>query len=333
MTIRLDNLSIGYKTKGNHTVVAGGITAEVRSSELTCLLGTNGVGKSTLLRTLSAFQPKLGGNIYIDGRDLDTFAPKELARTVGVVLTDKPEVPHTTVRELVAAGRQPYTGFWGRCSADDMGIVDRAIAMTGITHLAGRMVSTLSDGERQKAMIAKALAQQTPIIMLDEPTAFLDYPSKVETMQLLHRVSREAHKTVFLSTHDVELALQIADTVWLMSRGEGIVSGTPEDLALDGTLPAFFRCPGIAFDADKGLFALTSTATRSVRLTGLPGQRMAMAAKALLRNGIATGPSPSSESLSSPDAISIEVTPDAFIVRHRGTEKQCHTIADMLAEV
>lgn len=156
-----------------------------------------------------------------------------------MVLTEKPDISNMTVRELVALGRSPYTGFWGTYSTDDLEIVDRAIAMTGIEELSGRMTDTLSDGERQKTMIAKAIAQQTPIIILDEPTAFLDFPSKVDTMRLLHRVSRETGKTIFMSTHDLELALQISDTVWLMERGRGIVSGTPEDLSIDGSLSEF----------------------------------------------------------------------------------------------
>ncbi len=147
-----------------------------------------------------------------------------------------------TVRELIGMGRSPYTGFWGKLSRADDEIVDKAIGLVNIHPLASRMLHTLSDGERQKAMIAKALAQETPVIYLDEPTAFLDFPSKVEIMQLLHHLTRETDKTIFsLSTHDLELALQIADKIWLMDKVNGITSGTPEDLALEGYLSRFFR--------------------------------------------------------------------------------------------
>lgn len=328
-TIRLESLTIGYRAKGGHagdTVVASDVSASVMSGELTCLLGANGVGKSTLLRTLAAFQPRLGGNIYIAGKEIDSFTDRELARTVGVVLTDKPDVHNMTVSELVSFGRSPYTGFWGRCSSDDMRIVGEAMELTGISALARRMVGTLSDGERQKVMIAKALAQQTPVIYLDEPTAFLDYPSKVEMMQLLHRISRDMCKTVFLSTHDVELALQIADTVWLMSRGRGIAAGTPEDLALDGRLPQFFSCRGIAFDRDKGIFGIVSDTSRTVRLTGTAGPRLSMARKALLRNGIGSGPEVQSDT-------SVDVGPEEFVVSRAGESSRCPTIAAMLAAV
>jgi iron complex transport system ATP-binding protein len=167
-----------------------------------------------------------------------------------VVLTEKPDVRNMSVRELVSLGRSPYTGFWGTCSADDLLIVDRALAQVGIGQLAARMVDTLSDGERQKVMIAKALAQQTSIIFLDEPTAFLDYPSKVETLLLLRRIGREAQKTIFLSTHDLELALQVADRLWLMDDATGLSIGTPAELAQKGVLATFVeRASGVSFDA------------------------------------------------------------------------------------
>ncbi len=249
-TVSLEGLTIGYTYKKHNTrVVASDINATLQAGELTCLLGPNGVGKSTLLRTLSAFQPKLGGRIVMaDGRELDSYSDRELSRTVGVVLTEKPDVRNMTVSELVALGRSPYTGFWGRLNEEDHRVVKESIEMIGISDLATRMVHTLSDGERQKVMIAKALAQQTPTIFLDEPTAFLDYPTKVEVMLLLRSICREARKTVFLSTHDLELALQTADTLWLMERQQPLSTGTPRQLADDGTLSRFVERPGIAFD-------------------------------------------------------------------------------------
>ena len=217
-TIRLTGLSIGYRGKHSVKCVADDISQAIHSGELTCLLGENGAGKSTLLRTLSGFLSPLAGEISILGRPLSSYKERELATVIGVVLTEKNNLQNMTVRELVGMGRSPYTGFWGRLSADDRRKVDDALSLVGIAALSDRMVQTLSDGERQKVMIAKALAQETPIIFLDEPTAFLDYPSKVEILHLLHRLSREMHKTIFLSTHDLELALQIADRLWLMPR-------------------------------------------------------------------------------------------------------------------
>ena len=175
--IHLDNLFIGYRTKHGPNVVASGLSADIRGGELTCLLGANGVGKSTLLRTLSAFQPKLGGHIYIKGKELDVYTHHDLARLLGVVLTERPEMHNLSVEDLIGLGRSPYTGFWGTLQEEDRAAVARAATLVGIGELLGRMADTLSDGERQKVMIAKALAQDTPVILLDEPTAFLDYPS------------------------------------------------------------------------------------------------------------------------------------------------------------
>lgn len=242
-TVQLHQLSIGYTTK----VVAQALDGAISSGELTCLLGQNGIGKSTLLRTLAAFQPKLDGTITVCGRDIDSYTDKELSRTIGIVLTEKPDVKNMTVAEMVGMGRSPYTGFWGTLSQDDHQVVDEAITMVGINALRSRLIYTLSDGERQKVMMAKALAQQTPVIYLDEPTAFLDFPSKVEMMQLLHRLAATEQKTIFLSTHDVELSLQIADRVWLMEPNRLSV-GTPQQLAADGTLSRFIERDGITFD-------------------------------------------------------------------------------------
>ena len=250
MTIQIRQLSIGYPSRRGVTVVAEGISGAIRSGELTCLLGANGVGKSTLLRTLSAFQPKIGGEVIIQGRDLSGYTDKELSQLIGVVLTEKPDIRNMTVRELVSLGRSPYTDFWGNYSKDDLQIVDESIRQVGIVNLSRRPIQTLSDGERQKVMIAKALAQQTPVIYLDEPTAFLDYPSKVEVLQLLRRICSEAGKTVFLSTHDVELALQLADTVWLMTREQGVTIGSPQQLARERALARFIEREGITFNPE-----------------------------------------------------------------------------------
>ena len=180
----LRNLSIGYTIKSGKKAVATQLNGIINSGELTCLLGRNGVGKSTLLRTLSAFQPALNGDVLLQGKPLTDYSDQELSQLIGVVLTEKPHVRNMTVDEMVAMGRAPYTGFWGVMSKDDQRIVGESIQLVGIDTLRHRLVQSLSDGERQKVMIAKALAQQTPIIYLDEPTAFLDYPSKVELQTL-----------------------------------------------------------------------------------------------------------------------------------------------------
>ncbi len=323
-TIHLERLSIGYAGKKGKNTVASNIHADICSGELTCLLGSNGVGKSTLLRTLSAFQPPLEGHIFLLGRPVETYTTKQLARTISVVLTERPEVRNLSVNELVGLGRTPYTGFWGLLSEADKTSVEHAIDLVGIRQLAARMVDTLSDGEQQKVWIAKALAQDTPIILLDEPTAFLDYPGKVEIMQLLHRLSRETHKTIFLSTHDVELAMQIADKLWLMAGHEGVKTGTPEDLVLDGSLSRFFaHREGIVFDSEAGEFRIAHACTAQIRLTGC-GTLYVMARKALLRNGILAG-----HDIASPDCIA--ATDNAFVLhRPHQNPKALHSIEELL---
>ena len=250
--IELKNLSTGY---GRHTVSAN-LNATLQSGRLTCLLGPNGVGKSTLLRTLCGFQPPLEGRMEMDGKDMAQLSRKEMSRSIGVVLTERPDVADMRASDMVALGRTPYTGFWGRLGKEDRNRVDEAMQLVGITHLAHRMIHTLSDGERQKVMIAKALAQQTPVILLDEPTAFLDFPSKVETMRLLHRLAHESGKTVFLSTHDLETAIQLSDDLWLLSA-DGLESGTADSLSTDGSLERFVSCKGIRFDAQRKVFYLS----------------------------------------------------------------------------
>lgn len=239
-TIRIEKLAIGYQSRHSVKTVAEGITDCIHSGELTCLLGENGAGKSTLLRTLSGFLPPVSGEITILGKPLRSYRERELATVIGVVLTERTNLQNMTVEELVGMGRSPYTGFWGRLSDKDRAKVEEALALVGILALRGRMVQTLSDGERQKVMIAKALAQETPIIFLDEPTAFLDYPSKVEILRLLGRLSRDFGKTIFLSTHDLELALRVADRVWLMSRQGRLQTGSPDRLVIDPETGRFY---------------------------------------------------------------------------------------------
>lgn len=254
--IQIKDLSIGYPVKQGAQFIASNLNAVIYSGELTCLLGANGAGKSTLLRTLSGFQPKLAGEIAIFGKPIESYSGKELSQTIGIVLTEKVDVRDMTVRDLISLGRNPYTGFWGKLNDEDEISINEAIAYLKIEELSDRSIHTLSDGERQKVMIAKALAQETPIIYLDEPTAFLDFSSKVEIMRFLHFLAVQSGKTVFLSTHDLELALQIADRLWLMDKQKGLTVGTPDELRRNEVLERFFRCEGAYFDREAGLFRI-----------------------------------------------------------------------------
>ena len=308
-TIRIVDLETGYRSGSRTTVITRSVSASLYSGELTCLLGPNGAGKSTLLKTLTAFLPPIKGEIFIDNKPLSDYSDAELSKVIGVVLTEKLNLNNMSVEELVGLGRSPYTGFWGHMNGNDRQIVAEAISLVGIGNLSGRMIQTLSDGERQKVMIAKALAQETPVIFLDEPTAFLDYPSKVEIMLLLQRLAREKDKTVFLSTHDLELALQIADKIWLLDKLHGVTIGTPEDLALEGEMSRYFHRDGVVFDRERGLFNICHKMDRVVRLIG-EGPRFNMVKKALARQGIEADSNLSNE-------IIIEVDGDSYNINGR----------------
>ncbi len=239
VTLSLKSLTIGYEK----TIIHRDINAELRSGEVTCLLGHNGAGKSTLLRTICGFQPSIGGEISIMGKSFGDYSQREISLMIGVVLTEKTNSGGITLYDLVSLGRHPYTGFFGRLSTADHQVIEEAIAAVGVAHKATSYVSELSDGERQKAMIAKALAQESPIIILDEPTAFLDITSRIETMQLLRHLAQTQNKTILLSTHDLDMAIEFADTLMLQSPNpsEPLVCASPRELIEDGRLSRFFN--------------------------------------------------------------------------------------------
>jgi len=295
VTLKATGLGIGYSDgRSPATLLHENLNLELRAGELTYLLGPNGAGKSTLIRTLVGFQPRLVGEVSIGGKPIKGYSQGEYAKLVSVVLTERSLVGGMTVRELVGMGRYPHTGYFGILRTKDHRVVERAIAKVGIADLAAKYVSDLSDGERQKAMIAKALAQETPIIILDEPTAFLDLPSKIEVMVLLHNLAVETKKSILLSTHDLELALQLADRLWLLAKGRELVSGVPEDLVLSGEFNSFFEREGILFDKETGSFRVHNPIAKSVHITGA-GVEAQWVANALVRNGFTPSADPEAE--------------------------------------
>lgn len=241
------DLSVGYRNGNHSTTVLKHINLSLYGGELVCLLGANGIGKSTLLRTLSGVQPPLSGLIEINQRNITSYSAKERSKLVGIVYTDRTLAGALTVEELVSLGRQPYTGFFGRLDDDDYNIISQAINSVGMNHKKNDYVATLSDGERQKAMIARALAQETPIIILDEPTAFLDVASRIETMQLLRNLARSQQKAVLLSTHDVGLSLPLSDRLWLVAANTSVTEGSTSQLINDGSLNTLFPHRNITF--------------------------------------------------------------------------------------
>ncbi|AVM00757.1 ABC transporter ATP-binding protein [Gordonia iterans] len=277
----LDDLTIGYppkrsgmRVRGAATILAAHLSATAGPGRLTALLGPNGSGKSTLLRTLCGLQPALAGRVLIDGREVAGTSTADLARSVAVVLTERVETGFLSVREVVALGRTPHLGVSARMSAGDHRVVDWALEVTGTAGLAGRLGGELSDGQRQRVMAARALAQQPRLLILDEPTSFLDVPSRVELLDMLARLAREEDLAVLVSTHELELALRLADEVWLLPgcspdvpaevRGR-LLTGPPEAIAPQiGTV---FDRGRLRFDAASLQFTLGAQ-TRPGKVNG-----------------------------------------------------------------
>jgi len=282
--ISIQNLDIGYVSSKGTKKIVGDLNVELSAGEMTCLLGSNGIGKSTLMKTICGFLKSLSGTVLIAGNKAEQLNERELSKLVAVVLTEKIMVPNASVFELVSYGRSPFTGFLGKLSEEDKQTVHKSIEMCGIAHKKYSLLSSLSDGERQKATIAKALAQNTPIIILDEPTAFLDLPARVEIMQLLRKLTSETDKSVLMSTHDLDLALQMSDKLWLLSE-KGIIAGSPEDLLLSNSFQPMFGNKGIEFDNKTGMFKVSYQLQRSIQVKG-HGFEYVLLRRALMRKGI-----------------------------------------------
>ncbi len=252
MQLEVKDLAVGYGSKQD--ALHQNVSFQVQRGEFICLLGPNGAGKSTLIKTLSGFLKPVDGAVFYGGYSLKNLSEAKRAKMVSVVLTERISVPNLTVFELVSLGRTPYTGFFGKLTEEDVTKVNHAIEVVGLHDYLYKHLDRMSDGERQKAMIAKALVQETPFIILDEPTAFLDLPAKLEIMQLLARLSRDNNRGIFLSTHDLEMALQIADKICLLAKGRSMKIGMPEDLVLSNDFKSFFEREGVVFDNNSGTF-------------------------------------------------------------------------------
>ncbi|MDE6611179.1 MAG: ABC transporter ATP-binding protein [Muribaculaceae bacterium] len=246
--LELNGLSVGYDSK----VILSDINFSLGAGNMAVLIGSNGCGKSTLMRTIAGVQPPIAGSVAIDGKKVEAYSRRELARRLAVVSTERIGGGALTAEECVAIGRYPYTGLFGRLSAEDKEIVGDSLNTVGMTDKANRYVGTLSDGERQKIMIARALAQQTGLIVLDEPTSFLDVAGRIDTMRLLRRLADRGH-TILVSTHDIAPAIVQADTILAIDAGQRrIYSGSKADIIASGALDLIFAGSGLYFDKQKG---------------------------------------------------------------------------------
>ena len=291
MSLQTRDLSIGYRRRGRpDKVLARALDLRLRPGELVGLLGPNGIGKSTLLRALGGAQRPLAGRVLLGQRDIARLKPQERARRLSMVTTAAPRPRLMSGYALVALGRHPHTDWMGRLTeADHAAIAWALVAVKGV-ELARQPVAELSDGQRQKLMIARALAQESEIMLLDEPTAFLDLPRRIEIMALLKQLARTTELAILVSTHDLDLALRNCDRLWLMS-GAGITAGAPEDLALDGSLGATFRTEGISFDQRRGSFTADAATGARVYAPG-DGEPAIWLRRALTRAGYALAETP-----------------------------------------
>ena len=248
------NLSIGYQSKkGNHTI-AKNLNLTFEEGKLISLVGGNGIGKSTLLRTLSGIQKPLSGTVTLNEKDIHHYAPLALAQNLSLVLTEKLPLSNLTVFELIALGRQPYTNWLGKLSAEDLEKINQAISLTHIEHLLDKKHHEISDGQLQIVLIARALAQDTPLIILDEPTTHLDLFHKISVFKLLKKLSQQTHKCILFSTHDIDLAIQLSDEMIVMTESS-VEQDDPCSLISKGTFDSIFKDESIFFDKEKGKFS------------------------------------------------------------------------------
>ncbi|MEU8205845.1 ATP-binding cassette domain-containing protein [Streptosporangium sp. NPDC049046] len=325
MSLELRGLHAGYPARRGQPErrVLDDLDAEALSGELTVLIGPNGTGKSTLLRTMAALQSALGGQVLLGGVDVDTLPAADLARSLAVVLTERDLPPLLSARELAGLGRHPHTGFTGRLWPGDHEIVTWALTAVNAGHLADRAVTELSDGERQRVLVARALAQEPAAILLDEPTAFLDVTSRVALMGLLRRLAREKNLVIVVSTHDLELALRVADRMWLIDPAGRLHTGTPEELTSREVIGAAFDGGELAFDATSGMFVLQSGASGTVRVLA-EGLHAALLERALAREDWRTAGA-------GPAELAVEWTGDGYQAAYDGTIHRFATLPDLAA--
>ncbi|MET8863785.1 ABC transporter ATP-binding protein [Nonomuraea sp. NPDC004580] len=281
------DLTVGYRRRA----VLSDINVTLHAGELACLIGANGIGKSTLMRTLARAQPRLAGRIELRGRPIADLSPRELAAELAIVLTDRVAVGQLHGYDLVALGRAPHTGWFGRLDDTDRRVIEQALDTTNAGHLADRPVSELSDGERQRLMIARALAQQPSVLLLDEPTAFLDVAARLELIKLLLSLTHEHGLAVLMSTHDVEHMLRHADSVWLITPEHDLISGAPEEIGLAGHLQRLLNDAAVV-DPRTGTLTWGSRHSATAGITAphdCPADLLSWTARAVERAGYRVG--------------------------------------------
>ena len=282
--IRTVDLYVGYRKRRSDFSLLEGISIDIHKGQLVAVMGRNGTGKSTLLRTICGLQRPLSGSIMIQDVPISSLSLSLKSRMVSFVSTEPAHVSHMRITDLVALGRTPHTGWFGKLSSADRIIISDAIAATGLTEKQDAFIDEISDGERQRAMIARALSQDTEIIFLDEPTAFLDVINRYDIFHLLHKLTREKDKTIIFATHDLQLALSEADRILLLDN-KNLVHGSPEDLLLSDELMVLFNGEHLEFDKENASLALKKELTDEINIEGADNQALLFTIKALERLG------------------------------------------------
>lgn len=326
LTIELRHLRTGYTERRRSVVISPDLSLSIRPGEIVMLMGPNGSGKSTLMHTMAGLLPPLAGEVQLGEKPLSSLTMKEVARQLSLVLTERIPAGNMDVWEVVTIGRYPYTGFRGVLSTEDKRICEEALATCRLTELRERIFDTLSDGEKQRVMIARALAQETPLILLDEPTAHLDLPSRLEVTTMLRTLAHKLGKSILISTHELDLALGWADTIWLLDRSGAITAKAPEDLILDGDIERVFGDSRLRFDQERGEFSIAEEPGQQIHLTG-EGLRYSWTCRALHRlgYGIISGDLP-------PETSSITISEAGWTLRTpTGITTQHHSITALLS--
>lgn len=285
--LQLSDVTIGYTAKNRLNIIQSNLNLTAERGELIVLIGKNGCGKSTLLRSIAFLQPIHKGSISLNGKNLTQLSPGKRARLLSIVLTEQQSVASFTVKELISIGRDPYTGWLGNLTEEDKKIVAEATDLTDLNGFEERNIHELSDGERQRVFIARALAQDTPLIILDEPTSHLDLPNRINILLLLQKLARDTGKTILISTHELETAMQVADKLWLMESRGGVSVGVPEDMVLNGSFDKVFHHHNYEFDKEYGSFIVQKQLDKSIKtIVNKPDGLMARwTTKALSRKG------------------------------------------------
>lgn len=321
--LELDDLSVGYRTGRRVRVILSGLNAKVAAGEMIGLVGPNGVGKSTLLRSIAGLQPCLDGMVRLLGEPVQGLTPAQRAQRLAAVLTDRFEPGRLSVTDVVGIGRYAHSPWFGRLSGHDHQVVAQALRQAGIEHLSETMLGQLSDGQRQRVMVARALAQQPRILLLDEPTAFLDPPSRVELLERMRLLSNELNIAVVVCTHDLEIVLRYADSLWVADRHGYLTIGAPEQLAYDRSLERVFHTPGVVLDLDLLTFQSERVGGLTATVLG-EGSAAAMARHCLIRAGFRLDHDHGDASV-----VQVEAKPEHWQIRTQDFERICNDLTSL----